>query len=152
MKMRSRHNAFLTRQARPAGGPAGFSLAELLTVLAITAILAAVALPVYNKHSEKLIRLDGQSKLLEVMAAQQEFFSENRRYTKKLGGELAFSDNAEEVLSDRGHYSIQAKACDSEPMHQCVLLRAAPVRTDNMRPPALTLDSYGRRTPPPSPK
>jgi type IV pilus assembly protein PilE len=49
----------------------GFTLVELMIVVAIIAILAAVALPSYNSYSIKSKRGDGKAALLAMMQAQE---------------------------------------------------------------------------------
>ena len=127
---------------------AGFSLAELLIVIAIIAIIATVALPTYHQHTQKLIYLDGQSKLLQVMAAQQNFFAQHLRYTERLSEELNFVDGGEGILSERGHYRIKASACEGRSSSpHCILLQALPVQPESGQAVILSLDSRGQRTP-----
>jgi type IV pilus assembly protein PilE len=51
-----------------------------MTVVAIVAILAAIALPSYRSHVLRANRTEAKSALLEVQVAQEKFFLQNNRY------------------------------------------------------------------------
>ncbi len=59
----------------------GFSLIELMIVVAIMAILAAVAYPAYNKQIRKGHRVDAKSAVLEAAAREEKFFATNNQYS-----------------------------------------------------------------------
>ena len=58
----------------------GFTLIELMVVVAIIAIIAAVALPSYQEHVAKTRRSEAGSALLEGAQALERYFSANGRY------------------------------------------------------------------------
>lgn len=58
--------------------PKGFSLVELLTVVAIVGVLAAVAYPSYQNNARKTKLEDGKGALSELAKAIQ------RRYTQRI--------------------------------------------------------------------
>lgn len=62
----------------------GFTLIELLMVIVIIAILAAIAIPQFSNTKESAYIATMESKLQEVMTAQDEYFSEHERYTADL--------------------------------------------------------------------
>ena len=59
---------------------AGITLLEMMIVLVIVAILAAVAYPSYQDHIVRSNRTVGASTLLEVAARQEQFFANNASY------------------------------------------------------------------------
>ena len=65
----------------------GFSLTELLVTLAILALLAAAAAPLWVKQFERTRRLDATDALMRVAVLQERFHFENGRYAR--AGELA---------------------------------------------------------------
>lgn len=58
----------------------GFTLIELMIVVAVVAILAAVAYPSYTESVRKSRRADAQSVLLEAAQFLERFHTENNRY------------------------------------------------------------------------
>jgi type IV pilus assembly protein PilE len=62
----------------------GFTLIELMTVVVIVAILLMVALPSYQQQVRKTRRSLGKAELMEVMARQEQFFLDHRRFASVL--------------------------------------------------------------------
>lgn len=129
----------------------GFTLIELMIVIAIIALLAAIAYPNYQAYTLKAGRSDGHAKLTQIMQAQERSYSQNQTYTANLGtGGLAFSGIAANapVISDEGRYSIAAQVCAAgTPLTQCVQLVATatgPQQADTQCG-NLSLDSLGRK-------
>ena len=58
----------------------GFSLIELMIVVAIIAIISAFAYPSYQRYVIKTKRSVAQSALLQVADRQQQFFMDNKRF------------------------------------------------------------------------
>jgi type IV pilus assembly protein PilE len=114
----------------------GFTLIELMIVVAIIAVLAAIAYPNFQEYLLKSGRSDGHAKLTQVMQAQERFYSQNQRYTGNLGATaagnpgLAFPGTATDapVISDEQRYSIAAEVCAAgTPLTRCVRLVATAV-------------------------
>jgi len=64
----------------------GFTLVELVIVMAIVAILAAVAFPAYQEQVRKSNRAAAQSEMMDIANRQQQFFLANRSYADSLDG------------------------------------------------------------------
>jgi type IV pilus assembly protein PilE len=62
----------------------GFSLIELMIVVAVVAILSSVAYPSYQSHIRKSNRSAVQAFLMEVAARQQQRFLDVRSYAPSL--------------------------------------------------------------------
>ncbi len=58
----------------------GFSLIEIMIVVAIIGILSAIALPSYSKYIVKARRADAQTFLLDVAQRQQQYVMDARTY------------------------------------------------------------------------
>lgn len=81
-----------------------FSLVELLTVIALIGILAAIAIPLYNNYQLRAGRTDATATLLEMAQQAERFFVRNNKYTD------AFPENNQ---SASGKYDIKFEAKDN---------------------------------------
>lgn len=63
----------------------GFTLIELMIVVAVVGILAAIAYPSYIDSIRKSRRADAKSALLDATQRQERFFTENNQYTATIG-------------------------------------------------------------------
>ncbi len=65
----------------------GFSLIELMIVVAIIAILAAVAAPTFTRFIAKAKRAEAYMNLNAIYAAEKAYFAENGKYSNILIGQ-----------------------------------------------------------------
>ncbi len=91
-------------RTRNASGQLGFSLIELMVVVAIVAILSAFAYPSYERYVIKTKRTVAQSALLQVADRQQQFFMDNKRFAVDLTN-LGFGANPY-VLGEDGMSTV----------------------------------------------
>jgi len=71
-------------RCRRPGGARGFTLIELIIVIAIIALLVAVAMPSYRDHVRKSRRAEAQAYLMAVAGRQQQFLVDSRGYAATL--------------------------------------------------------------------
>ena len=72
---------------------AGFTLIELMIVVAIVGILGAIALPAYNSYVIRGKRAEGRNALLDLAARQERRYSDSNQYTPNLA-DLNYTDPA----------------------------------------------------------
>ena len=72
----------------------GFTLIEMMIVVAIVGILAAVAYPSYDEYVKRGNRTEGQAFLSDVAARQERYFSQNNAYVTDVANvaKLGLSD------------------------------------------------------------
>lgn len=84
----------------------GFTLIEMMIVVAIVGILAAVAYPSYQEYMLRSRRAEGQTFLNEAAARQERFRAQNGTYTTTVSDlKLPYGD-----LSERGYYKLSITA------------------------------------------
>ncbi len=122
----------------------GFTMVELMVVVAIIAILTMVAFPAYQDQMQKTRRTDAKSALTELANRQEKFFSNNQRYTATIVGN-AFLGYTE--FSPDRHYSLSA----ATPSNARYTLTATAVPTGaqsgDTRCLTMTLDQNGTKLP-----
>ena len=64
----------------------GFTLIELMIVIAIVGILASVALPAYNEYILRARLTEALNELSDNKVKMEQSFQDNRRYAKVAGG------------------------------------------------------------------
>lgn len=119
-------------------GAAGFTLVELMIAVAILAIIAAVALPLYNQYSQRTYRTEAQADLLNCAQGLERFAAQNFTYT---GAVLANICDPNSV--DQGRYVFALAIPDDDQF----TLTATPVAGGVMDGDgAMTYDQAGNRT------
>jgi type IV pilus assembly protein PilE len=86
----------------------GFSLIELMIVVAIIAIISAFAYPSYDRYVIKTKRSVAQNALLQVADRQQQFFMDNKRFAADITN-LGFPANPY-VIDDNGTSTVASDA------------------------------------------
>lgn len=86
----------------------GFSLIELMIVVAIIAIISAFAYPSYDRYVIKTKRSVAQNALLQVADRQQQFFMDNKRFAADITN-LGFPANPY-VVDDNGTSTVASDA------------------------------------------
>jgi type IV pilus assembly protein PilE len=62
----------------------GFTLLELMIVVIVVAILAAIAIPSYRQYVLRAHRTDAQRQLIDAAARQERYFYSNNAYASAL--------------------------------------------------------------------
>jgi len=101
----------------------GFTLIELMVVLAIIAVLVTIAYPGYQGQMEKSRRSDAKILLMEVMNREDVFKSNYGTYTTTIGVDgLNMS-----AVGKEGHYTVSAVNGPTGNIATSVTLTAAPI-------------------------
>lgn len=104
----------------------GFTLIELMVVVAIVAILAAVAYPSYQDSVIKTKRAEARAALMQIMQQQERLYSQNNAYSvfsKASPNNFKWYSGDSAATSS---YEIKADACTGDTISNCVLLTATP--------------------------
>lgn len=102
----------------------GFTLIELMIVVAILGVLLAVALPAYQQNVRTGERGDAQALLMQVAANQERFYSDNNSYSAN-ANPLA-SPAVATLSTDSGLYQVAVAACGTGTIANCFVATATP--------------------------
>lgn len=95
------------RHSAPREGAGGFSLIELMIVLVVMGILAAVAIPSYQAYVSKGRRADAVAAVTSVQQAQERLRANQPNYAEQL------SDLGISATSAGGHYAVALSSADA---------------------------------------
>lgn len=127
----------------------GFTLMELMIVVALIGVLTSIAYPSYQNYVLRANRSEGQAMLNDAAARQERYFAQNYSYVTsasdidKLGmRNSTTTNNATTVTSDTGKYILSVAADNSG--YALTATTAGPQRSDT-KCGNLTLNGAGTK-------
>lgn len=117
---------------KPAKNVFGFTLVELMIVLAVAAILVSLALPSYQQSIRKSRRADAQADLMEFAGQAERVFTQTNSYaTAALPANTAFYTYTFSTAASATGYTIQAEPTSGQDKDGCgtMSLNQAGLRT-----------------------
>jgi type IV pilus assembly protein PilE len=87
----------------------GFTLIELMIVVLVMCILAAIAITQYGRYAYRARRADGQELLMRVANAQERYYATFNKYgDDPVTGDLKLSS----ATSEKGYYTVTITKTD----------------------------------------
>lgn len=94
----------------------GFSLIEVVIVIAILGLLVAIAYPSYLSYVTKTRRSEAKTALLDLQQRMERFFLDRNTYTTAtIGSGNASTDVLPTNLTENGRYTLQISATSNTP-------------------------------------
>jgi len=125
----------------------GFTLIELIMVMAIVGVILSIALPSYQQSLYKARRAEAKTLLLDLANRQEQLMLDSSTYTTDLA-QLGYSEYKDEA--DDRVYSPKLTPCASGSIETCYLLTAVPVKNSHQEKDknctSFSLDSFGKKT------
>lgn len=92
----------------------GFTLIELMVVVAIIGLLAAIAIPAYQDSTRRANRADAQITLSRLATLQERYFFRTNQYTGDFNDLISgVPNNTTSITSDEGFYTVALTATAS---------------------------------------
>jgi len=117
----------------------GITLVELLVVVVIMGIITSIALPSYREYMIRANRVDAKAALLEIAAAQEEWYLQNNSYTTTLGsGGLNLSG-----ISKYKNYTVAIESASATDYIASATAREGQASDEEC--PVFAIDALGRK-------
>ncbi|WP_323135307.1 type IV pilin protein [Dyella silvatica] len=115
----------------------GFTLVELMVVVAIVAILTAIAVPAYGRYGYRARRVDGQELLLRIANAQERYYATYNKYGTLT--DIGYTNTA----SEKGYYNAKITPAAPGQSYEASAQPQSVQATDACA--SLTIDSTGKK-------
>ncbi|RDS84744.1 prepilin-type N-terminal cleavage/methylation domain-containing protein [Dyella monticola] len=80
----------------------GFTLIEMMIVVVVIAVLAAIAIPAYQKYVMESRRTAAKTALFDLASREEKYYSTNNQYTNTLS-ELGYNTTAATITVPNGN-------------------------------------------------
>ena len=131
----------------------GFSLIELMVVIAIVAILSSIAVGAYRNYVMRATRTEARMALLAIQVAQEKFFLQNNQYAQNLAtvtaappAGLGISSIDAAGLTSAGNYTLSFAAATPN-TYRLQAVATGPQTHDTAACLTFSIDEQGARTP-----
>lgn len=123
----------------------GFTLIELVIVIAIVGILTSIALPMYRDYVIRANRTEAKAALVTISLAQERYFAANNTYATALASLGTVMGVASSGITDNGFYSIAIVAASPTIAYTLTATPQAKAGQNTDKCNILTLNSSGTK-------
>lgn len=117
----------------------GFTLIELMLVLAIVAILTSIAVPAYSGYIERGRRAEGRAALDQAAQLLERYYTRTNTYSTTL------ADASIPATSSSGRYTLVVAAVAPDTIANSYVITATPTGWSDAHCGNLTLNNTGQR-------
>lgn len=136
------------------GSARGFSLIELMIVVAVVSILATLATASYRRYMLRTNRTEGRIALLAIQTAQERYFLQNNAYAQDMAtviapanaGGLGVTSLTAAGVTPNGYYTISFAAVTAN-TYTIQAVATGPQTKDTAACLTFTVNEQGARTP-----
>lgn len=125
----------------------GFTLIELMIVVAIIAVLAAIAIPWWGRYTYRARRGDGQNLLMHIAQAEERYYTDYNYYPLSTSS-LGYTGTP---TSEHGYYTATIVANPASSTGQGYIAKATPLAPQTGDAcGTLSIDNTGQKLPAPT--
>ena len=126
------------------GRQSGLTLVELMVTVAVLAILATVAYPLYTTQAQKARRADAKMALETIAMAEERFYTVNGSYTDDLA-QLQMPTALQGGNSEKGYYGLAVEHPGGDVLAFTVTATAQDAQADDGKCATFTIDHVGAK-------